>query len=215
MSNVVFDHKGHGFESLEEMCDWYHINQGTFLSRLDRGWTLEQALVTPVMENYRDYPKIKTIEDALKKDGSFYGEVKRRTGESEDSNPQVADVRRRGKPGPQYTWYDHKGIAYDSKEDMCHAYGISTDLYKSRVWDGWPVCYALEKVPGEYNFTDHQGNTFRYLSMMCRSYGIDKFEFQKRIDNGWTLEEALTLPSKPHKDGRKRSYHPHGRCEKR
>ena len=104
MSNVVFDHKGHGFESLEEMCDWYHINQGIFLSRLDRGWTLEQALVTPVMENYRDYPKIKTIEYALKKDGSFYGEVKRRTGESEDSNPQVADVRRRGKPGPQYIW---------------------------------------------------------------------------------------------------------------
>lgn len=192
---MMYDHKGNVYETLEDMCEAYNIKPETFTSRINRGWMLEEALLTPLMANYKDNPKIRTKEDAILKDERYFQYGKEATGESEDENPTVNRIRKRTKPGPKYIWTDHKGNVYPSKKAMCHAYGISAERFKSRTWDGWPMCYALEKGPSDYNFTDHQGNTYKYLSTMCRTYGIDKFEFQHRIDSGWSLEEALTLPS--------------------
>lgn len=197
---MVFDHEGKIYEDVEAMCAAYNINPGTFTSRIrSKHWNLEQALLTPVGPNYRDNPRINTKEDAILRDNRNYKYASEHTGSSEDSNPVLHDIHKRVNPGPKYVWTDHKGNEYPSKKAMCHAYGISADLFKSRTWDGWPMCYALEKDPGNYTFEDHKGNTFKYLSVMCRAYNINKFEFQRRMDSGWTLEDALTMPSKaPH-----------------
>ena len=193
---MVFDHEGKIYEDVEAMCAAYNINPGTFTSRIrSKHWNLEQALLTPVGPNYRDNPRINTKEDAILRDNRNYKYASEHTGSSEDSNPVLHDIHKRVNPGPKYVWTDHKGNEYPSKKAMCHAYGISADLFKSRTWDGWPMCYALEKDPGNYTFEDHKGNTFKYLSVMCRAYNINKFEFQRRMDSGWTLEDALTMPS--------------------
>lgn len=197
---MVFDHEGKIYEDVKEMCAAYGIKPETFNSRIrSKHWNLEQALLTPVGPNYRDDPRITTKEDALLRDNRDYSYVTEHTGMTEDTAPVLHDIHKRVNPGPKYVWTDHKGNEYPSKKAMCHAYGISADLFKSRTWDGWPMCYALEKDPGNYTFEDHKGNTFKYLSVMCRAYNINKFEFQRRMDSGWTLEDALTMPSKaPH-----------------
>lgn len=44
----VQDHKGVWYNSLVEMCDAYKINCDTYLQRIARGKTKEEALTTPV-----------------------------------------------------------------------------------------------------------------------------------------------------------------------
>lgn len=78
--------------------------------------------------------------------------------------------------------------------EACQAYGRSYELAKHRLFDNWPLQYALEMPPGCEAFYDHVGNEFRTLAQMCRYYEIDRAVFAKRYDAGWSLEEALMLP---------------------
>ena len=42
------DHLGNNFESMGLMCESYGISVGTFQARLQRGWSLQDALTIPV-----------------------------------------------------------------------------------------------------------------------------------------------------------------------
>lgn len=42
----VIDHLGNQFTSIKKMCEHYNINYKTYMSRILRGWTLEEALIT-------------------------------------------------------------------------------------------------------------------------------------------------------------------------
>lgn len=53
-----------------------------------------------------------------------------------------------------------------------------------RIWDGWPISYALERGVNDDPFYDHCGNSFKRYTSMCKYYEIDKFEFADRINNG-------------------------------
>lgn len=106
------------------------------------------------------------------------------------------DIPELTKPGPiPIPVRDHKGSLFGSIKEMCKAYGIKERLYRSRVWDGWPISYALERKCGDSKFYDHLGREYKYLSVMCNHYNINKYEFADRINEGWTLEDALTLPT--------------------
>ena len=41
----VIDHLGNQFTSTKKMCEYYNINYKTYMSRIFRGWTLEEALI--------------------------------------------------------------------------------------------------------------------------------------------------------------------------
>lgn len=41
------DHKGTMYKSMKQMTDAWNINYDTFVTRLERGWSIEQALTTP------------------------------------------------------------------------------------------------------------------------------------------------------------------------
>lgn len=40
----VTDHLGNQFTSIKKMCEYYNINYKTYMSRILRGWILEEAL---------------------------------------------------------------------------------------------------------------------------------------------------------------------------
>lgn len=48
----VSDHQGHSFKSIKAMCDFYGIAFETFDSRKRHGWSLQQALETPVGKKF-------------------------------------------------------------------------------------------------------------------------------------------------------------------
>ena len=120
----------------------------------------------------------------------------------QEMNDQERDVyaapmehRPRKKSGPQpKTLVDRDGNVFHGLREACQAYGRSYELAKHRLFDNWPLQYALEMPPGCEAFYDHVGNEFRTLAQMCRYYEIDRAVFAKRYDAGWTLEDALMLP---------------------
>ena len=81
----VRDHRGNMFKSIEEMCKAYDITYVTFSHRLKLGWTLKDALETPVrvpLEAYwvTDYKgnKFKSKKEMCKAYGINYSTFKSR-----------------------------------------------------------------------------------------------------------------------------------------
>ena len=50
---IVEDHLGNKYRSKEEMCNAYNILYATFRGRIDRGWSLKDALTTEPSDRYR------------------------------------------------------------------------------------------------------------------------------------------------------------------
>lgn len=45
---ICYDHKGHAFSTVAEMCDYWHINKNTYKKRKRDGWEIEDILTVPV-----------------------------------------------------------------------------------------------------------------------------------------------------------------------
>ena len=50
---VVKDHLGNKFSSVTEMCKYYNIERTTYVGRLKRGYSVEEALTIPVKTVYK------------------------------------------------------------------------------------------------------------------------------------------------------------------
>lgn len=88
---------------------------------------------------------------------------------------------------------DHLGNEYNSIKEMCEYYGITDDVYRTRMRRKW----TLERILTTPTKTkDHLGNVFNSIAEMCEAYGIIRTTYFKRIKQGWTVEEALTTPLK-------------------
>lgn len=46
--NVVCDHNGKQFAGITQMCEFYGVSRSAYNHRISRGWSLEEALTTPV-----------------------------------------------------------------------------------------------------------------------------------------------------------------------
>ena len=44
----IVDHKGNVWKSKIEMCKYYNINWTTYDNRMQKGWSMKDALETPV-----------------------------------------------------------------------------------------------------------------------------------------------------------------------
>lgn len=92
---------------------------------------------------------------------------------------------------------DHKGITYASVDDMCKAYGISSDLYRGRLKDGMSREEALTRPMRDTGITAPNGQTYPTKRAMCRAYGMSISTYANRIRRGMSMEEALTTPPEP------------------
>lgn len=88
---------------------------------------------------------------------------------------------------------DHLGNEYNSRDELCKAYGISYNTFKSRIALGWSLEKALTTpLSNGKKCKDHLGNTYNSISEMCEAHNIHRRTFKYRLKHGCTLEEALT-----------------------
>lgn len=92
---------------------------------------------------------------------------------------------------------DHKGITYASVDDMCKAYGISSNLYRGRLQDGMSREEALTRPLRDTSIKAPNGNTYPTKRAMCEAYGISLSTYANRIRRGMSIEQALTTPPEP------------------
>ena len=198
---TVTDHLGNEFKSIEAMCKFWNIKRNIYVKRIRRGWSVEDALTTPVDEVKA---KGKMITDHLGNEFEtitamckfwgiekhiYGGRIKRGWSVEKALTTPVDELKK--------AVTDHLGNKFKSITAMCKFWGIDKPIYDGRIKLGWSVERTLTTPVDELKKTviDHLGNEFESIITMCKFWGIDRSTYQSRIDSGWTLEEALTIPT--------------------
>ena len=102
---------------------------------------------------------------------------------------------------------DHLGQTFPSIRDMCDHWGISYQVYSSRIHrEHWSVEMALTTpISDNANqpIIDPNGVWWESISKMCKAWTINEKTFKSRMKTGqYEMIEALTLPPK-NQGGRK------------
>lgn len=207
------DHEGRKFASFSEMCAYYNKPITTVKNRLDRGWSLEQALTVPNDDQKR---KIKPHNGIPWKDhlGNEYISLPKMCA-AYGITEKIFQSRKRllkwplekilttpvaKQPPNSKKTTDHLGNEFPSVSEMCRYHKVSLSLYKERIKRGWDVERALTAPAKKINdmsnqrCIDHLGHEYPSKKAMCDAYHISRYTMDARLERGWDLEKALTAP---------------------
>lgn len=192
------DHLGRKYCSISEMCRAYGADRSVYQRRIDKGWSIKDALTLPYRKEVRGiectdplgnkYNNVKEMCEAYN--------IKRNTYESRIRRGYTVEEALGIVQHSNKVYKDHKSNEYGSIKEMCSSYGISTSTFNRRIKLGWDLKSALtEEVHDESwkgrKCRDHLGNLYSSVERMCMAYGIDESVFRTRIRLGWSLEDAL------------------------
>ena len=113
------DHNGITYESIKDMCDAYGVTPTLYLKRIERGWSVKEAL-----EGKQPY---------FSRDGKDYY--------SQKEVCKAFDIVDR----KSYRVTDHLGNKYANEAEMCAFYDVKVSTYRSRRRKGMSMKDALTK----------------------------------------------------------------------
>ena len=196
----VTDHKGNVYGSETEMCRHYGISRCTYRSRLEMGWTQEEALESkpgkrfetlskPIIYNNKEYWSYTAIGEKI---GIHDGKVK----QCIEKGATIEEIIKWTKAGLRLIQIvtDHLGNRYPSAKALCDHYQISEYIYHSGISQGLSFEEILHKAKENAYVTDHLGNKYKNDGEMCAHYGIKVATYKDRLRKGWSQEDALTVP---------------------
>lgn len=196
----VRDFNGKEFDSIKDMCEHWGIKRMTYMARIKRGWSLEDALTKSITDNEdgsksdvgtsgkvcfdhkgNAYSSIKEMCEAYGITYSVYLERMRRYSDTEKAlTLETCSFKPIFVNGKEYSKISE--IAKDAR--------ISIDRAKNLISEG----VSCEDILNNKFVHDHLGNGFRNSQQMCNYWGIKYSTYRMRILNNFTLEEALTNP---------------------
>jgi len=210
------DHLGNRFETKKEMCTFHDISVYVYNSRLQRGYTKEQALSCKCLRNciyFKDdeFETKKSLRsrkvfgyvdhlgnkfDTKKEMCTFHGvsfETYRRKIHEGCTMEEALSCKRQYNRnydnfnGSGYT--DHLGNEFETKKEMCMYHGVPFETYRDRIHRG---CTVEQALTGKELYEDHNGNEFRSVREMCEYHGVERSTYISRLRKGYTKEQALT-----------------------
>jgi len=145
LSKPLYDHKGKKYPTIRAMAKAYHIPDPTLRARIRYGWTLEEALTTPVLRE----PVIrKTVRDHH---GTEYASIKKMSDAYGISYQAVLDRLKRGwdtekalttpvlDKNRHAVVKDHLGNSYPSRLALARAYNLPYVTMQQRFRMGWDL----------------------------------------------------------------------------
>ncbi len=208
--NICFDHKNIQYASIAEMCKTYSIKRDTYLSRIKRGWSVEEALTAPPKQlkgkknpyAIKDYngKEYNTLTDMLNAYNISYSVYRKRkkigmplkeilTVPIDKNETPVQD------PFCPEKWFSSKNALYEH-------YGVDTKLVSYRMKKlNWSFEKAIKTPRNEIGKTGHNikcidknGTTFNSRREMYAHYGISANVMHYRKKAGMNEYEALYTP---------------------
>ena len=191
--NVIIDHLGNTYKSIEDMCKQYGVKTSVYVERIEKGLSIKEALT-------KRYGNSKVCVDHLGNKFCNIGEMCKAYGISRSKLDHRLKAKwsledALTKPDCVYVpCKDHKGNQFNSVSDMCKSWGISISQYNHRLENGMSLEQALTTPDMSNNIEciDHLGKHYKSKTDMCNAWNINRHTFSDRIDRGWSLEEALT-----------------------
>lgn len=185
-------------EEIAELCNLHNINYSTLYSRLKSGMSLQDALNKPVIRQNRHSVIDHTGREhkSVRAMCKYWG-IERHIYVSRIKSGKYTLKEILESSDKKIEMPINIKLGYDSIQELCKTYGISTTTYYRRVntLKMEPLdALTVDLRKNRYGCKDHLGNEYRSKKEMCDKYNIEVSIFSTRIKNGYTVEEALTLP---------------------
>lgn len=201
-AKVSVDHLGNKFPTIKDMCEYWNVTVSAYKGRIKAGWTLEEALTTPIG---LVYPNSKSATDHLgnsyssKSDMCRHWNIELSIFEGRIASNWTLEEALTLPYGTRHKNHiitDHLGNIFPTVKHMCEHWNIPPYVYNGRIEIGWSKEKALTtpRCKAKQSATDHLGNYFSSIKQMCEYWNISQSCYANRIKRGWTQEEALTLP---------------------
>ena len=201
LSKKCKDHLGNTFVSKKQMCDHYNIPTQIYFGRIGIGWTVEQALTTPIVTQAKNS---KSIKDHTGQEFKSISQMCRAWNISRSTfnartksgwNIEQALTKPCAKIDiQQKDCYDHLGNHYASQNKMCEHYGITHHTLNTRLNKlGWSLEDALTKqnIINATEINDTYGHTFPTLRDMAHYYHIPAYKLQGKSYTEEDLRKVL------------------------
>lgn len=195
------DFKGIEYPSETAMCRRYGISRCTYRSRLDMGWTQEEALTGKPGIHF------KTLDEPIIYNGKEFWSYSAIGKEIKISDVKIKQCVEKGFTIDEIIKYtsgnirmselvvDEEGIRYPSIGAMCKAHGTTTGTFSKKVKEGKSVGESLQKKhrePHKKIVTDPDGREFGSIIEMCKAHGVSYNHYNNFIRKGRSVREALT-----------------------
>ena len=156
------DHLENTYSSFTEMCNAYGVDRTTVSDRLEREWTLEEALTgnrkkqNPKSVPCTDHKGIhySNYAEMCRAYGITYSVFKKRRSLGWTIEEALTGQTDHAKPNSKFC-VDHLGNEFKTIRDMCSFWGITPDLHKGRLRDGWTLEETLT-IPRQYSLGEYR-----------------------------------------------------------
>ena len=200
----IQDHKGQNWPSVKAMCTHWGINTALYYGRIKCGYSIEQALTEPIMEQPKNSKIITdhmgntfvSISELCKHWNVRRSTYNIRIKQGWSIKDALTTPPSKINSTEKQQWTDHIGNTYESLNAMCATYGITHHTFSTRVQKlGWSVEQALNAdITIHSNETsDPFGNTFPTSRDMYNYYNITESVYKYRTQKcHMTQKQALT-----------------------
>ena len=192
--------EGKTFDSIAEAAKYYNLAPGTVNTRLNKGWSIEEAFglverknesFKPITVNGRTF---ESIAEACRyynlKDNTVCARLKKGYSIDEAFKPLNKKVMRK-----EITL---EGKTFKSIREAAKYYNMAEDLISTRLRHGWSIEEAFELKYRNDNckLVTLEGKTFKSVTEAAKYYNIDGYIIRNRLRYGWSIEEAFGLVEK-------------------
>lgn len=165
--------------------------------RLNKGWSLERTLTTPMAEPARPkevtfdgitYPSLSAL---CREKGVDALTVQRRMDKGATVKEAIAGIKER----VEKMAVVYKGVKYNSKTALFKKLGLSESVMARRLQSGMTLEEAIETpiIPNHKVLT-YKGKNYYSLAALGRDYGIPMDVMHHRYESGWTIEKIVETP---------------------
>ncbi len=197
MPSKPIEYKGKQYASRRALCQEYGISTPMLINRIKSGWSLEEALETPVGEKSTNgvpvvyegirYPSVKSLAKELDLPYSSLLHFYERRNDIQEA---VECCRTFGRQELEL-W----GKSYDSLADIAHQFGLNYYRLLSRMDQETGVETAVKEALKIEPVT-FRGKEYLHFVDLCAAFQIQPANVYERLRYGLNLEEALTKPIK-------------------
>lgn len=207
------DHLGNEFDSIKNMCIHWGIPSHTFQYRINKGWSLKDALTTPIRETSKvcydhNNNKFKSMSDMCIHWGIPIRTFCHRINQGwslEDA--LTTPVNKHSK-----TCYDHTNRRFNSVNEMCEYWGIPVHTYYHRIKQGMTLEETLTTPAGffkkqlaekkameeakrskllESRMVEYNGKEYSSASKLAKELGLNKAAIITYIKSGKNIDDLI------------------------
>lgn len=190
------EYNGVKYPSLSKLCHEYNLDYNRVEGRLYRGWSLEDAINTPRIEqdkielsyDNKIYSSLNSLceENGLTYSSVYYGLKSGLSLEDAISKSKVEDCKAIS--------FEYNGKKYRNLSCFCKEHDLNYGTIQARIKRGWSIEDAINKpIYSGKQFT-YNGKEYSSINSFCKEHGLSCNLIRNRLRKGCSLEDALNKP---------------------